>query len=304
MPKTLNRRKLAVVRDDAKTHAQSYELPREWEKAIDGWLAWLKLAGIAKTSIRLRRGHVRAIARRSDTDHPRALTFPTLVSLCSESSWSNDHRKGVRTSLVSFYEWCVGQGITQTNPAESLPRVQESPANPKPATDSVWFDLLDKAGPRERVMALLAGEAGMRRAEVAVAHYDDLMEDMNGYSLIVHGKGGKQRVVPITHRLAKEIKNYCQGGYLFPGVDKYGNVHAPHITPHHVGKLIGALMPPGWSMHKLRHRYATRGYAGTGNLMAVKEALGHVSVATTQKYVAVSERSVRAVSEAAFKEDT
>ncbi|EUA18515.1 phage integrase family protein [Mycobacterium xenopi 3993] len=52
-------------------------------------------------------------------------------------------------------------------------------------------------------------------------------------------------------------------------------------------------------MHKLRHRYATRGYAGTGNLRAVQEALGHASVATTQRYTAVSAREIRAVAEAA-----
>jgi site-specific recombinase XerC len=53
-------------------------------------------------------------------------------------------------------------------------------------------------------------------------------------------------------------------------------------------------MPPGWSMHKLRHRFATRGYAGTGDLLAVKEALGHASVATTQLYTAVPRKGVRA----------
>ena len=58
-------------------------------------------------------------------------------------------------------------------------------------------------------------------------------------------------------------------------------------------------MPPGWSAHKLRHRYATRGYAVTRNLRAVQVALGHASVATTQRYTATTEPEVRAVAEAA-----
>lgn len=59
----------------------------------------------------------------------------------------------------------------------------------------------------------------------------------------------------------------------------------PH-SPDYVGALISRLLPPGYTLHKLRHLYATRGYAGTGNLIAVKEALGYSSVATAQAYVA------------------
>lgn len=143
-------------------------------------------------------------------------------------------------------------------------------------------------------MARLAGEAGLRRAEVAQVHTDDLLTDRDGAQLIVHGKGGKQRVVGITSSLADAIHRECpSGGYVFPGqIDG-------HVSPDYVGKLVSRLMPPGWSIHKLRHRYATRGYAGTHNLRAVQEALGHASVATTQRYTAVSAREIRLVSEAA-----
>ena len=146
-------------------------------------------------------------------------------------------------------------------------------------------------------MARLAGEAGLRRAEVAQVHRDDLGEDINGWSLIVRGKGDKQRIIPITDSLANAINEYSSGysprGFLFPGqIDG-------HISPNRVGVVLSKLMPPGWSMHKLRHRYASRGFAGTHNIRAVQEALGHSSVATTQRYTAVSSRDVRAVSEAA-----
>nr|WP_231974795.1 tyrosine-type recombinase/integrase [Mycobacterium sp. E1747] len=147
---------------------------------------------------------------------------------------------------------------------------------------------------RVLLMARLAGEAGLRRAEVAQVHTNDLIDHPEGPQLIVHGKGGKQRVVPITTSLAVEIAHARpHGGFVFPGqIDG-------HVSPGHVGKLVSKAMPPGWSMHKLRHRFATRGYAGTGNLRAVQEALGHASVATTQRYTAVSSSEVRRVSEAA-----
>jgi integrase len=133
----------------------------------------------------------------------------------------------------------------------------------------------------------------MRRAEVAQCHLNDLLRDDGGWSLLIHGKGGKQRVVPIPLGMADAIRAFCAGGFLFPGqIDG-------HISAHYVGKQLSALMPAGWSMHKLRHRYASRGLAGTGDLLAVRDALGHASVATTQIYTAVAKNGVRAVSEAA-----
>lgn len=133
----------------------------------------------------------------------------------------------------------------------------------------------------------------MRRAEVAVCHRNDLLHDGVAWSILVHGKGGRQRVVPITDHLADALRAFCSHGYLFPGqIDG-------HISAHYVGKQLSKLMPPGWSMHKLRHRYATRGYAATKDLMAVKDALGHASVATTQIYTAVARDDIRAVTEGA-----
>jgi hypothetical protein len=42
--------------------------------------------------------------------------------VCSAHAWSNEYRKGVRTSLVSFYDWCVSNVIADANPAAGLPR--------------------------------------------------------------------------------------------------------------------------------------------------------------------------------------
>lgn len=295
-----------VTAKEKRLRTLQYLLPAPWEDSVEEWLSWLRLSGMSKNSIKQRRGCVRVVARRSATNHPREVTLKILVEVCANAGWSNDYRKSVRQSLVSYFEWAIAQDLVTTNPAASMPKVSESPPNPKPAPDSVWFDLLDKAPPRVRLMALLAGEVGMRRAEVACVHADDLLEDVYGYSLIVHGKGGKQRVVPITLSLAEEFKAYVLkegvvGKHIFPGGPRGINTGRPHVTPEYVGELVGSLMPIGWTMHKLRHRFATRGHGGTQDIMAVSKALGHASVATTQRYVAVSQQDMRRVSEAAYK---
>lgn len=293
------RNHLTLLTIDA-VQTQGYSLPKSWEDSIGEWLAWLRLGGISQNTLRLRRGHVRMIARRSKTRHPRELTRGHLQVIVAEYPWSAEHRKGVRASLASFYEWSIADGSAEENVALCLPKVRSPKPHPRPAPDRIWQELLATAPPRERVMSLLAGEAGLRRAEVAQVHCDDLIEDLHGWSLVVSGKGGRQRTVPLTNRLAGEIRRFCGQtchGYLFPGaVDG-------HLSAHHVGKLISRLMPPTWSMHRLRHRFAVRGYNGTHDLRALQEALGHSNLNTTQVYLAVSITDVRAVSEAAGRPD-
>lgn len=275
-------------------HRLSYRLPDPWDRAIDGWVTWLIAGGASPATRRTRRAHIRSLARTIGVASPGDVTVDDLLPIIGRAMSSIEHRRGLRASLVSFYRWAVSRGIVSQDPTVDLPPIRAALGAPRPATDEIWTQLMDAADPRTKLMARLAGEAGLRRAEVAQVHTDDLLSDTDGAQLIVHGKGGKQRVVAITTSLADAIRQIRpEGGFAFPGqIDG-------HVSPDYVGKLVSRLMPPGWSMHKLRHRYATRGYAGTRNLRAVQEALGHASVATTQRYTAVSAREIRLVSEAA-----
>lgn len=58
-----------------------------------------------------------------------------------------------------------------------------------------------------------------------------------------------------------------------------------HITPNHVSKLMAAALPTPWTAHTLRHRFGTRAFAGTRDLLAVSALLGHASTETTRVYV-------------------
>lgn len=281
-------------------------LPHDWENAVAGWVRWLTVAGRSKRTINTRRGHVRAVARIVQTRAPAEVTTDHLILAFTLKDYSLEHRRAARVSLVQFFDYCVHNNITDHNPAADLPKVAEGKPRPKPAPEWLWEELIKTAPARELMMIRLAGEAGLRRDEISRVARDDVIWNGDGYSLIVNGKGGKQRIVPINNNLAEQIQrgNYSwipQGvntGFLFPSLDKWGNVLGNHLTADRVGRLISDLMPHGWSAHKLRHRYATKGFAGTKNLRAVQVALGHASVATTQRYTAVSEPDVRAVADA------
>ena len=142
-----------------------------------------------------------------------------------------------------------------------------------------------------RLAVRLASELGLRRGEVAKVRGCDLVRDLHGWSLIVHGKGGKARTVPVPESIAVEIQGHGPG-WLFPGAD------SGHVSAEWIGRLVGRALPRGVTMHALRHSFATRAYERTGDLVAVQRVLGHESPQTTLRYLAIADETLRAVVEA------
>lgn len=135
-------------------------------------------------------------------------------------------------------------------------------------------------------MIRLAAECGLRRGEIARVRSDDVMPDLLGRSLIVHGKGGKQRVVPMTDDLADAVAG--AHGFLFPGR------WSGHVEESYVSRHVSALLPDGFGCHSLRHRFATAEYRATHDIYLVSRLLGHESVETTQLYTAMADDRLRA----------
>jgi integrase len=102
----------------------------------------------------------------------------------------------------------------------------------------------------------------------------------------VTGKGGKERRIP-AHPIIADALRALPRGYVFPGVD------AGHLSPDRVGRLMAAALPGDWTAHSLRHRFATRAFAGQRDLLTVQQLLGHASVATTQRYTQVPDDALR-----------
>lgn len=221
---------------------------------------------------------------------PWEVTTADLMDWTGGRSWARETRRGVRASLRSFYAWALSAGKVPESPAAGLPRVKPAVPAPRPASDAALDAALRAAGPRERLMLRLAAEAGLRRAEVAQVHERDLFEDLAGWSLVVHGKGSRERVVPLSRGLALAVRTQLHdvgGGWVFPGDD------GGHLSPRWVGKIITRLLPGDVTMHALRHRFATRAYAVDRDLVTVQTLLGHASPVTTRVYVQVPDDALR-----------
>ena len=261
-------------------------LNKEWSTAIEGFLVYDRALGKRSTTNSARRQHLQHLARRV-TVGPWAVTGDVLIDYLGAQEWAQETRRGRRTSFDRFYRWAIYRGFVHTNPVDAVEKVRMSQGAPRPAPDRAYHEALMRAAPRERIMLRLAAEVGMRRGEVAVAHTRDVMEDLVGRSLVVHGKGGRTRIVPLPDSLGRTLAA-CPEGYVFPGND------AGHLSPRYVGKLIRDLLPDQWTMHTLRHRFATRLYAHTRDLLGVQGMLGHATPTTTRRYVQWDTAKMRA----------
>lgn len=261
-------------------------LNQEWTAAIEGFLAHERAGGKRRATNDQRRHHLQHLARRV-TVSPWRVTTDMMFDYFAAQEWANETRRARRTSMNRFYDWAMYRGFVTVNPAADLPKVRADMGHARPAPDRAYHEALMAAGPREKLMLRLAAEVGMRRAEVATVHTRDLMEDLVGHSLVVHGKGGKTRIVPLPQSLGRTLAMMPQG-FLFPGQDD------GHLSPRYVGKLIRDLLPDEWTMHTLRHRFGTRLYAHTKDLLMVQGMLGHATPTTTRRYVAYGLDSARA----------
>lgn len=269
--------------------------PQDWEWAITDYLHSLSAAGQRPATIRLRSEQLRNLARCMGCP-PEDVTAAMLVNWFGRQAWSIEYRRNNRNAVRGFYSWMYKTGRVKIYLGDAIPSISQPVAAPRPAPDDAWAAAMAAAGPREKLMLRLAAEAGLRRAEVAQVQTGDAYMSYGAAQLIVRGKGGKQRIVPISDDLAQIIRQGAAGhtpgmpseGWLFP--DGFGG----HLCAKHVGWLVSRLLPEGVTMHALRHRFASRAYRGTRNLRAVQTLLGHASIATTERYTAVDDDEVRA----------
>jgi integrase len=280
-------------------------VPAAWRQPIADYCLALAAAGQSASTIRARR-HALVRLGRELRCAPAEVTGEQLVGWFGRQQWQPETRRGQRSAVRSFFSWAYRTGRVPDYLADDLPSVRIPGSVARPVPDDAWRRAIAAAGPRVALMMRLAAEAGLRRAEVAQVHTRDVVEGHGGAQLVVQGKGGKTPIVPISAQLAAAVRAGSAGhttgtpaeGWLFPAWPR-----DEHLTANHVGKLVAAALPADWSMHKLRHRFATRAYRGSRNLRAVQVLLGHASVATTQRYTAVDDDEIRAAMMAAIFDD-
>lgn len=259
--------------------------PVPWRESINGWTDTLKAAGLSAQTIKSRRYKMVHLAALLMPSGPEDVTTEQIVQVFARQQWKPETRKAYRNTISSFFRWLRKSGHRADDPSQDVPRVKKPHAHPRPCPDRYIKAALEKATEFEKLMIRLGAECGLRRGEIARVHSDDVVPDNVGRSLMVRGKGDKQRIVPMPDDLADMVM--AAHGYLFHG--RFGG----HVEESYVGDHISRLLPNGYGAHTLRHRFATATYAATHDLFVVAELLGHESVETTEHYVAMPDGRLR-----------
>lgn len=259
--------------------------PVPWRNSIEGWTDTLRAAGLSAQTIKSRRYKMVHLAALLMPSGPEDVTTEQIVQTFARQQWKPETRKAYRNTISSFFRWLHKSGRRSDDPSLDVPRVKKPHAHPRPCPDRYIAAAMEMATTSERLMIRLGAECGLRRGEIARVHSDDVVADNAGRSLIVRGKGDKQRIVPLPDDLAGIIMD--ARGYLFPG--RFGG----HVEESYIGDHVSHLLPAGYAAHTLRHRFATTAYAATHDLFVVAELLGHESVETTEHYVAMPDGRLR-----------
>ena len=254
-------------------------------RLITRWCDWLAAAGRSRQTVTLRRHQLHRLD--GDVDDLLAVTVDDLAAWLAGHDWAPTTRKSHRDALRSFSGWAAATGRISASPAAALEALPLPPRAARPAPQEAVAAALAVADDRTRLMLLLAWKAGLRRGEIARVQADDLMRDLVGWSLLVHGKGGRERVVPLADDVAFLLRRRGDG-FAFPGQD-HGHLSAPRV-----GELVSEVLPGHWTAHTLRHHFATRTYAASRDLLAVQRLLGHAKPETTMAYVGLDVDALRA----------
>ena len=215
-----------------------------------------------------------------------------------------DNKKTAKTinrkssGLSSFFKYMMRQGLLEKNPVRQLHAIRLPERLPSYLKESETEHLLEEQnygegfrGTTDRLIVELLYQTGMRRAELLQLKENDVEWSLK--QLRILGKGNKERLVPIGPALLDDLKNYIS---LKKDIE---NADPNHLLILENGRPLYAayvyrvvrqrLSATGSTLtkkspHVLRHTFATQLLNNGANIQAIKDLLGHSSLAATQVY--------------------
>jgi integrase/recombinase XerD len=219
------------------------------------------------------------------------------------------------SALRQFFQFLFAEGVRADNPSLAIDRPKQRRPLPKYLSEEEVDRLLAAAarpghdGKRMTALLEILYATGLRVSELVGLPLSALGRD--GGTLIACGKGGKERMVPLTEPAIDALAAYllvrttfapaaarrtARTPWLFPSRSRAG-----HLTRVRFGQLLkevavaAGVEPDRVSPHVLRHSFASHMLAHGADLRSVQQLLGHADIGTTQIYTHVLDARLKAL---------
>lgn len=285
-----------------------------WERYIKDFVSYLKIEkGLAENSILAYQHDVDKLKEFASTKSslPDQLSYDDLklfLSTLYDLGLSARSQARIISGIKQFYGFLLLENLIKEDPSELLEQPKLGRKLPEVLTieeiDSLLaaIDLSKNEGHRNRAMLETLYSCGLRVSELVGLRFSDLFFE-EGFIRVI-GKGNKERLVPVSPQVQKEIDIYQQHIRNHLNIQKgsenivFLNRRGAQLTRVMVFTIIKNLaesigLKKNISPHTFRHSFATHLIEGGANLRAIQEMLGHESITTTEIYTHLDQRFLR-----------
>jgi len=297
--------------------------PSPLARAITLYLDHLSVErGLAANSLAAYR---RDLARYLAWTASKGITSPDQVAetdiadfLLSLRAGDADHRPLAASSagrtvvaVRGFHRFAAREGLTAIDPGKEVRPPSQTRKLPKAISVGEVEAILAAAGGegtprdlRDRALLEVLYGTGARISEAVGLDVDDL--DLDAASVLLRGKGSKERIVPVGRMAVSAVEAYLvRGRPVLVAAGKgspalFLNARGGRLTRQSAWSVLAAAVERAGvsadvSPHTLRHSFATHLLDGGADVRVVQELLGHASVTTTQIYTLVTVDRLREV---------
>lgn len=272
----------------------------------------LHIKGYSPATIRRYKYVIEFYCRQAKLINIKDITIENVRALFfygrTERKWSSNTFHVFYKSLLVFFRWCIKEGMMTHNPILEIEKPKLENRLPSKLTKAEAFRLLEIVynypythefiRQRNYLIFSFFIFAGLRLHELLSLRYTDV--DLTTMSLFINqGKGNKDRVVPINPVLSERISRYKEYRNLlnktcpeffasYPknsGLTKAGLLHLLDKIRFAFGKKF--------SIHKLRHTFATLMLEGGCDIYSLSQMMGHSDIKTTTIYLYASAEHLR-----------
>ena len=238
-------------------------------------------------------------------DNPQLVTRDLVRQYISFLTTSQKAKRSVTRKLAAirrYFAWHIRNGTLKTDPTTGVRTPSGTGRLPKVLTKEQLNALLSCSDPdvpewkslRDTALIELLYGSGLRVSEVCSIDLDSINDRNN--TVIVMGKGSKQRQIPVSEPSVLAVKQWLKLRHEVVYQETYAlflNARGHRLAPRDVRRIIDERALTPTHPHALRHTYATHLLDNGADLRAVQELLGHSDVATTQRYTQVSKERLK-----------